>query len=301
MNIYKITNLINNKIYIGLTKKSIESRFYHHKYTATNGKGYYLHNSMRKYGVDNFEIELLDWAEDLKTLKEKEIFYIKEYKTTDPNYGYNLTLGGDGVSVKNENSTCIKTPEGNNIKIPLKEFYTNINDYTHIHKGFITVFNGSDKIRITSEEYKNVFFGLGWRSKNFHKMNVIDSMGNLININKLDYDPEIHSGVNKGKQRYYNCLTNKYDMLYSYEVDENIYYNKDKVKYYIYNSDGKLLQTVLDLSNINIENGFKQFRYMWMREKNFTELIITEEILNKLKLKNRNYLLIGNKLIKHQL
>ena len=52
--VYKITNLINDRIYIGQTSLTIEARWYYHaRYDSCD----YLHNAVRKYGPDNFKIE----------------------------------------------------------------------------------------------------------------------------------------------------------------------------------------------------------------------------------------------------
>jgi hypothetical protein len=56
-------------------------------------EGFYLHRAMRKYGVDNFSINILDTADNINELKEKEMYYISKYDTYRS--GYNLTTGGD--------------------------------------------------------------------------------------------------------------------------------------------------------------------------------------------------------------
>lgn len=57
MIVYKIVNLINGKIYVGKTTKSIEERFARHRYSHVDGNTY-LYKSMRKYGFENFNIEV---------------------------------------------------------------------------------------------------------------------------------------------------------------------------------------------------------------------------------------------------
>lgn len=94
--IYKITNRITNKVYIGLTTREIETRFEEHCYKSgfINNHLYY---SMRKHGTENFTIELIE--DDIKTIEElsdKEIKYIEVYNSF--NDGYNLTLGGAGAN-----------------------------------------------------------------------------------------------------------------------------------------------------------------------------------------------------------
>jgi group I intron endonuclease len=91
--IYKITNKINGKIYIGQTTKTIKQRWYEHLYTNPTRK-YILHKSMDKHGRDNFEIEELAVAFNAEELDRLEVQFINELNTLDPN-GYNLELGGN--------------------------------------------------------------------------------------------------------------------------------------------------------------------------------------------------------------
>ena len=92
--IYKITNLINGKIYIGLTTLTVEQRWkIHVRDSKTNDK--HLYKSIRKYGIDNFRVEKIDETNSFKILGELERKYIKEYQSTNPDKGYNLTAGGE--------------------------------------------------------------------------------------------------------------------------------------------------------------------------------------------------------------
>jgi len=89
--IYLITNLINSKRYIGITKYSLEERFSQHV-----KRGFILTEAIKKYGKEKFSIELIEEVESAERVYELEIFYIKKYNTKAPN-GYNLTDGGDGI------------------------------------------------------------------------------------------------------------------------------------------------------------------------------------------------------------
>lgn len=92
--IYKITNTKNNQIYIGCTINSLEKRFYEHLYRCLQiGYKSKLYNSMKKYGIDNFKIELIEEC-DLENIYEVEKKYINEYNSF--NNGLNSTLGGEG-------------------------------------------------------------------------------------------------------------------------------------------------------------------------------------------------------------
>lgn len=103
--IYCFTNKINNKKYVGQTQQTLKQRISNH--LSKTNKKYYFQNALLKYGIDNFDIEILeaisaDTKSNLKLkLNTREKFYISKYKTTDHNYGYNLTKGGECASIKN--------------------------------------------------------------------------------------------------------------------------------------------------------------------------------------------------------
>ena len=92
--IYKISNKINDKIYIGQTKRSVTERFYKHLYDCDREgyDKYLLYKAMRKYGKDNFYIEVIEEVEDSQ-LDIREKYWISILKTFGEN-GYNMTIGG---------------------------------------------------------------------------------------------------------------------------------------------------------------------------------------------------------------
>jgi group I intron endonuclease len=94
--IYKITNIITKKCYIGETKKSNPySRWVEHKRKIEQGIGCpALQCAVKKYGIENFKFEVLIICFDEDRYKF-EIEYIKKYNSIAPN-GYNLTKGGEG-------------------------------------------------------------------------------------------------------------------------------------------------------------------------------------------------------------
>ena len=94
--IYKVTNKINGKIYIGKTY-NLEKRKKQHIGDINNGLPF--HNALKKYGVNNFEWEIVDKANSDSEIREKEIQWIKKCNSciSFPNSnGYNITLGGEG-------------------------------------------------------------------------------------------------------------------------------------------------------------------------------------------------------------
>ena len=92
--IYKITNRINNKIYIGQTARTLNIRWKEHK-IASISSDRPLYKAMRKYGIDNFHIEILEEIPNT-LLNEKETYWIKKLDSCNRDKGYNCNIGGDG-------------------------------------------------------------------------------------------------------------------------------------------------------------------------------------------------------------
>ena len=92
--IYKITNNITNKIYIGCTIKDVNKRFKEHISRAnTNTHKCKLYNSIHKHGIENFKIEVVcECSQD--EMYKLELEFIKEFDSF--NSEYNTTLGGEG-------------------------------------------------------------------------------------------------------------------------------------------------------------------------------------------------------------
>ena len=87
--IYKITNKINNKVYIGQSRDIVD-RWNAHKYYTYSSKTK-LQNAFTKYGISNFTFEVIEEC-DIKDLDEKEKYWINYYNSYED--GYNMTLGG---------------------------------------------------------------------------------------------------------------------------------------------------------------------------------------------------------------
>ena len=107
--IYKHTNKINGKVYIGQTNQSPSRRW-------KNGSGYrnqdYFWNAIQKYSWDGFEHEILfsNLTQDEANAKEKEL--ISYYKSNNRDYGYNISNGGNSIG-KHSEETKIKISESN--------------------------------------------------------------------------------------------------------------------------------------------------------------------------------------------
>ncbi len=95
--IYRITNCVNNKVYIGKSIDIFNKRWPYHKALLNNGThvNKHLQNAWNKYGEENFDFSIVLEC-NREELDKYEIYYIAAYKSYLPEYGYNKTYGGDG-------------------------------------------------------------------------------------------------------------------------------------------------------------------------------------------------------------
>ena len=117
MIIYKVTNLVNQKVYIGQSTTSLVQRKSEHYKDAKrqDRPTVYFHNALLKYPQDNFKWEIIETVDNLDTLNEREIYWISFYNSTDKMKGYNLKAGGNNggtcceeTKIKIGNSTKLK-------------------------------------------------------------------------------------------------------------------------------------------------------------------------------------------------
>lgn len=170
--IYKITNSINGKIYIG---KSVDivRRWREHincsKYKKSDLSP--IHKAILKYGESNFLFEVLEECEEIE-LDDKEMFYINLYNSQSNQIGYNITCGGDGgpIMYGNENPNS-KVDE--KYVIYIRECYKN-----HISKK-ICYDELTKNTSINFNTFNSIWFGKSYKnimpevfteeSKLFHK------------------------------------------------------------------------------------------------------------------------------------
>jgi group I intron endonuclease len=128
--IYLITNKINGKVYIGQTLRPFKKRLYEYKRSEWTDKKYsgHLISAIKKYGFNNFEFFIIDNAETIEELNEKEIYYINFYGSRNKKKGYNLEIGGKNSTPSEEtlekmskaHKGIIQSEEWINKRIPLK-------------------------------------------------------------------------------------------------------------------------------------------------------------------------------------
>ena len=134
--IYKITNDINNQVYIGLTTRSIEQRWKEH----IRHKSSSIDNAIQKYGIAHFSVEEIEECPD-EIIDEREIYWIEYYDSF--NNGYNATFGGrDGSSLNTlkvqevlklweQGLTVNKIVEETKLNVETIRNYLNKNGITH--------------------------------------------------------------------------------------------------------------------------------------------------------------------------
>lgn len=94
MQVYVITNDVNDKAYVGACAIPLDRRWSGHKAWANKGRGYSLHNAMREHGIEKFHVTRV-WSGYVTrdALHQLEKYYIRCFRTMVPN-GYNETDGG---------------------------------------------------------------------------------------------------------------------------------------------------------------------------------------------------------------
>ena len=131
--IYKTTNLVNGKIYVG----KHEAAAFDTKYI---GSGVVFSKALKKYGKENFECVLLEAVDSKEELNTREKYWIAEFKARDKRIGYNINEGGEGNPGYKHTDAFKATMSEKKQKYKWYtngEIYTTIEDGNEIPEGFI--------------------------------------------------------------------------------------------------------------------------------------------------------------------
>lgn len=129
MYIYKLTNIINGKMYIGQTVRSMTECMAGHKRNYERKVHTKLYDAMQKYGWNNFTVEAIEVCSSIEALNVRETYWIKYYDTV--NNGYNMYYGGDNncmfvKEIAEKHDKKMRTPEvRQKISKTMKEFHSN--------------------------------------------------------------------------------------------------------------------------------------------------------------------------------
>ena len=275
--IYKITNLINNKIYIGKRKGDFDKNYY--------GSGKYLKNALNKYGKENFSIEVIDICKTLEEQNEKEKYWISYYRNN--NYEmYNISKGGDGgdtyanLKIEDRQNRIDKLKQSSYFKVRTPE-----QDKQMRNKAWETRRkNGNDKF---SDEYKKK---LSESHKNQKPSR--ESIEKGLKTKRLKYGEHYHlteehkrkiSEANKGKiissetrlkmsknaKRRIGEDNPFYGKHHNKETKKLIgSYNKDRFENTIWINNGIENKRILNIElEEYIKNGYTKGRIKWSKTK----------------------------------
>lgn len=200
--IYKITNLVNNKVYIGKTSlPSVERRFQEHKRDYNRSfRGIEkrpLYEAMKKYGIENFFIEEIEWVATEDEACQKEKFWIKEYNSYIgfPNSnGYNATLGGDGKRLYNYQEIADKYLELGQVNL--------VSDYFHCDGLTVKVACEENGIQIELNPNKKGIQRIDKEGKIKEYNSVTEASYDIPNKEPETARKNISRAINRGKTAY---------------------------------------------------------------------------------------------------
>lgn len=99
--IYKISNLVNGKIYIGYTGQTVEERYREHLTESRRTPRLELHRAIKKHGTQCFEVECVYQSLSKEHILDMETHFIKYYSShCEDGHGYNMNYGGQGGDIK---------------------------------------------------------------------------------------------------------------------------------------------------------------------------------------------------------
>ena len=102
MIIYKATNLVNGKVYIGQTVGTLGSRRAKHIWCANNDRSCYFPRALNKYGINNFKWSVVYRTDNIDNLNRMEQYMIAFYNSMSNGNGYNINSGGNNFIMSDE-------------------------------------------------------------------------------------------------------------------------------------------------------------------------------------------------------
>lgn len=272
--IYKITNRVNNKVYIGQTRFTIEHRFKQHINKANRTKVICpLHKAIKKYGAENFKIESLEEV-PFEKLNEREMYWISVYNSFKS--GYNATIGGGGKAL----------------------YVWTDNEYMEIKSLYLSGFSLKDlceRYNVCNVTMKGILLSLGLKIRkpldfNAYELNMlINKYKQGIGLHKLSSEYRVSLPTMKSFLKEHGVkLEDRYNILKDTQIHSSVVRDfLDGMSYKDledkYHADTRTIKKILVIHNININapRGLRQTR-------KGAFCLTDEECLEAIKLYNSN-------------
>ncbi len=181
--IYKITNKINGKVYVGKHAKSELDESYW-------GSGLDLNKDLKKLGIQSFDRQVLDWCNTNEELNEREIFWIEKLNTFKDPFHYNLTSGGDGIGKGFEHSEETLVQRAKKIAKPIICLQT--------LEVFESIQKAAKKFNVSGSSISDVLRGI-YKHKNGYYFEYYDKAKTYIkqSLVEIDVKQEISNKIKK--------------------------------------------------------------------------------------------------------
>lgn len=281
--IYKVTNIINNKIYIGKTIRTLKERQQEHL-RKVEKEPTYFHNSIIKYGKENFIWEIIEECPNEKA-NEREIFWIAQLETTNRNKGYNLTTGGEGYELSQEIKDKIsKANTGKKRTLEQCQHLSEVKKNLHFHhseetKKLMSLTRKGRKLNLSSEERARRKLP---KSEKF-KITLSEKMKGRI------LSEETRKKISESKKAYINLycsndiVFHSWEEVYNYLITNNLSIAKEV------SICRNTIYTVLDKEDRYCYGlKWKTTPFLNEKEKVLTKKICSEETRNKISEQKRN-------------
>ena len=276
MIIYKSTNKITGKIYIGQTTHTLDKRIKGHINESKKDKNRPFLLSINKYGVDNFTFETIDSANNLDELNDKEIYWVNFYNSVSPN-GYNVTGGGQGKKMISTNELGKRISKG----LQNSKKWQKIKNSEEYLKKIKEKFIGHNKGKKFSTEHKEKIWEknkeriLKFNKDTSKKWIIVDNDNNITRIT--------------GKEEYFTNLGMDTSVVTRMCQSLNQGKNRKRYRgYYCFNDNGESNQTILDIVS-NLDEFYIKEYEIYNRITQETKILKKDEVHSFCISKNYDY------------
>ena len=276
MIIYKSTNKITGKVYIGQTIQTLDKRIKGHIKESKMDKTRPFLLSINKYGANNFIFETIDLANNLDELNDKEIHWINFYNSVSPN-GYNVTGGGQGKKMISTNELGKRISKG----LQNSKKWQKIKNSEEYLKKIKEKFIGHNKGKKFSTEHKEKIWEknkeriLKFNKDTSKKWIIVDNDNNITRIT--------------GKEEYFTNLGMDTSVVTRMCQSLNQGKNRKRYRgYYCFIDNGESNQTILDIVS-NLDDFYNKEYKIFNKITQETKILKKDEVYSFCILENYDY------------